>query len=512
MDIFQFYELSRSRSGTAYFPIFGTTWMRFAISTRSGNIDFNKGDGSAVFAFSTDKYVDYTTTSPTNNLIFTYGSAFTGNFSGLIKKGLKDIYSLNIGVYHQNINGLNSEAKWNITNIETFFAQFTNLYSVYINEYAYQDSARMSVIKGDLAKFPNSVEKVLIDSAEVIGISSGELYLNFSSYTNASQLKSFSFNPINNTLYGLKIIGDLGKLPTTCQKLFIANSRVFAGSAITYTAGKVWASSFDTLYLPIPLKPNENDNLLIDLSNSVTTAIGGKSITLIGGYRTFVSDSAVSGLITKSFAVNCAKLSYTSPPILDLPLQNSFTDVSPSGISMVAGNVNGLPSFVSDGSGGYAVDFGGTKSIKTSVNLPIGTDKVSIEFDIKTTATAAQVVMELSPNFNSNNSFGIFINNDSANKIDIDDHNSGYNVGRSSVNINDGNYHSVKMVIDRSLGTAQNKIYIDGVLSYVQNMSFTADNNGNFGPFTLFIGQRNGSSLGFVGQMKNLKIYNYPIL
>ena len=199
--------------------------------------------------------------------------------------------------------------------------------------------------------------------------------------------------------------------------------------------------------------------------------------------------------------------------ILDLPLQNNFTDYSASGISMVAGNANGFPSFVSDGSSGYALDFGGTKSIKTSVNLPINTsDKVSIEFDIKTSATAAQVVMELSPNYGLNNSFGIFLNDTLANRIEIADRNSGNNIGNSAVNINDGNYRSVKMVIDRSLGTAQNKIYVDGVLSYVQNMSYTTDNNGNFGSFILFIGQRNGSSLGFIGQIKNLKIYNYPIL
>ena len=52
--------------------------------------------------------------------------------------------------------------------------------------------------------------------------------------------------------------------------------------------------------------------------------------------------------------------------ILDLPLQNNFTDYSASGISMVAGNANGFPSFVSDGSGGYAASFTGTKSILRS--------------------------------------------------------------------------------------------------------------------------------------------------
>ena len=97
--------------------------------------------------------------------------------------------------------------------------------------------------------------------------------------------------------------------------------------------------------------------------------------------------------------------------ILDLPLQNNFTDYSASGISMVAGNANGFPSFVSDGSGGFALDFEGTKSIKTAVNLPINTsDKFSIEFDMKTTATTVQAILELSNSFDLNNAFGLFLN------------------------------------------------------------------------------------------------------
>ena len=54
------------------------------------------------------------------------------------------------------------------------------------------------------------------------------------------------------------------------------------------------------------------------------------------------------------------------------------------GLLKVTVNVNGLPSFVSDGSGGYAVDFDAVKSLKTSANFPINTsDKVMIKFEIK---------------------------------------------------------------------------------------------------------------------------------
>ena len=67
------------------------------------------------------------------------------------------------------------------------------------------------------------------------------------------------------------------------------------------------------------------------------------------------------------------------------------------------------------------------------------------------------------------------------------------------------------MTIDRSLvGNQQNKIYVDGILSYVQNASLQSDLNGNWALNPLFIGQRAGNSLGFNGQMKFLKIFNYP--
>ena len=199
--------------------------------------------------------------------------------------------------------------------------------------------------------------------------------------------------------------------------------------------------------------------------------------------------------------------------ILDLPLQNNFTDYSASGISMVAGNANGFPNFVSDGSGGYALDFNGTKSIKTAVNLPINTsDKFYIEFDMKTTATGVQAILELSNSFDLNNAFGLFLNT-TLSKLALHDSAGAnkYNVIKSSIGVNTGSWINIVIQVDRALGINQNKIFINKVLSFVNDSPLT-DNNGNYGSYPLFIGQRNGSSLGFVGQMKNLKIYNYPIL
>ena len=196
--------------------------------------------------------------------------------------------------------------------------------------------------------------------------------------------------------------------------------------------------------------------------------------------------------------------------ILDLPLQNNFTDTT--GINtMVAGGSSNLPTFTLEGSE-YAATFNGSQSLKTNANFVIGTDKISISFCVKTSQTATSAVIELGTNTNSNNSFICSINDSLANRVSITDHISGYNIGNSAININDNNWHHVVLMIDRSLaGSQQNSIYVDGILSYVQNTTYQSDLNGNWGLFPLFIGQRGGSLYGFNGQMKFLKIFNYPL-
>ena len=196
--------------------------------------------------------------------------------------------------------------------------------------------------------------------------------------------------------------------------------------------------------------------------------------------------------------------------ILDLPLQNSFTDTT--GINtMIAGGSSNLPTFTLDG-GEYAATFNGSQSIKTNANFLINSDKVSISFWMKTSQTATAAVIELGTNTIANNSFISSINDSLANRVSITDHTSAYNIGDSAININDNNWHHVVLMINRSLvGNQQNKIYVDGILSYVQNTTYQSDLNGNWGIFPLFIGQRGGSQYGFNGQMKFLKIFNYPL-
>jgi len=505
----QFYEAGKARSGTALIPFFDSTSVSFGISTRNGDtvVDWGDSSSSNIAPVKMRDYADGSALS--SNFAKSYSSALNGNVSIKFLRGLKDVYSIYLGVFHDT----NQKSKLNILDVETFFHQFPNLFSLCIEEYAYQTTSRMSVIKGDLAKLPNSVENVRINQAEILNAAT-DFTLNFSSYTNLSNLKSFRFqDTIATTAQStIKVIGDLGKIPTSCQLFYL--QKASAGSAITYTAGKVWASAFDTFYLPISLSPFENDNLLNDIKNSVTTAIGGKVIYLGGGYRSSASDSAVTYLTGLGFTISgVTKLAFTPAKILDLPLQNNFTDYSANAISMVAGNTNGLPSFVSDGSGGYLADFVSSKAIKTASNITLGSDSMSVAFFIKTTQTTASILAELSSDANSNNdAFVVFLNVLKANRVDIYDHRTAslFNGGSSSVNINNGILKHIAIVVDRSLGTNQNKIYVDGVLSYLQN-ALKNDNNGNYNSYPLFIGARNGNSNYLVAQMKQFTMWNYPI-
>ena len=197
--------------------------------------------------------------------------------------------------------------------------------------------------------------------------------------------------------------------------------------------------------------------------------------------------------------------------ILDLPFQNSFVDATGKN-TMIAGGTSNLPTFTLEG-GEYAATFNGSKSLKTNANFVLGTDKVSISLWLKTSQTTLGNILELSNNFNDNNAFSSFINDLVANKIAIYDHNSaGDSYGTSAININDNTWRHIVLMIDRSkVGSQQNSIYVNGILSYVQSTTYQSDLNGNWGLFQLFIGQRGGSSLGFNGRMKFLKIFNYPL-
>ena len=195
-------------------------------------------------------------------------------------------------------------------------------------------------------------------------------------------------------------------------------------------------------------------------------------------------------------------------PILDLDFQNNFIDKSPSGLTMVQGQ--GLPTFGLSGrkAGEYCANFNRSQSIKTTTNLPLNSDKVCIKFWMKTTQTGSAIVTEMSRNLGANNAFYITIN-ESANKIWLADRASNYNIGISVASVNTGSWIHAVMTIDRSKnGTSQNKIYVNGVLSYVQHGTYKTDNNSNFVNNILYIGQRAGNAFGYVGSLMKFQIFN----
>lgn len=506
MNIMHFYEAGKARSGTALVPIFDTVKMTLTISTRSGNSVLNKGDGSPLTNISNVKLRDYTDGAHICIFRYYYANPFTGNVSIKFLRGLKDVYSIDLTEFQQDT----TTAKFNITDIEAFFAQFPNLFSLRFSEYAYQTTARMSIIKGDFAKLPNSVERVLIENTEVIPAlnANQQLLVNFSSYDAASKLKFFRYTGgINWIGVSLKIIGDLSKLPTSCNHLYLIKSS--SQSAITYTAGKVWASSFDTLSIPLVLTTAELDNLLIDMDNSITTKIGAGVIYLLG-LRSAASDSAVASLQAKGFTVNVSR----GYQILILPFQNSFSDSGEIGMTMVAGGTSNQPTFALSGrkAGEYCAVFNGSQSIKTTANLPINSDKVTVAFWMKTSQTTLGMITELSTHASSNNAFYATLNETATGISSIDSASNGINAKSAAFAINNGNWHHVVVVIDRNQSATNTiKIYInDSLKSTTVMYGLNVNTVGNFLNDILYIGQRAGSAFGFNGSLTRLKIYNYP--
>ena len=195
--------------------------------------------------------------------------------------------------------------------------------------------------------------------------------------------------------------------------------------------------------------------------------------------------------------------------ILDLPFQNSFVDATGKN-TMVAGGASNLPTFTLEG-GEYAAYFNGSQSLKTNANFNIGADKVSISLWLKTSQTGIAVLQELSSNSDNKNAFATAINVEAANKFSMQNKKASsgvYNAVYSTSIINQNSWNHVCVVSDRSLnGNNESKIYVDNVLANVVFNNF--DSSGNYINDILFIGQRGGSSLGFNGKMKFLKIFNY---
>ena len=147
--------------------------------------------------------------------------------------------------------------------------------------------------------------------------------------------------------------------------------------------------------------------------------------------------------------------------------------------------------------------------VKTILPIPINSDKVTIAFWMKTAKTTVAIVAEMSSNNNSNNAFMAALNNVSnSGKLGVYERvSSNYNNAEIS-NANNNTWKHIVAVIDRSKNATDGiLIYVNGTLSPITKES-TFDNNGNFVNNILFIGQRNASSLPFVGNLQDFKVYN----
>ena len=199
--------------------------------------------------------------------------------------------------------------------------------------------------------------------------------------------------------------------------------------------------------------------------------------------------------------------------ILDCDFNNNFTNKVLGGVQLIAGNVNGLPTFTLEG-GEYVATFNGSKSLKTASNFILNSDKVSICFWMKTSQTATAIITELSKSWYlpGVNAFSTGINN-IANKLFIAEQTieTIRNIRESTTNINDNTWKHIVAVIDRANPTATKiTLYINGVLAGT-TATTNGSTTGNFVNNILYIGQRAGNSSGFNGKMKFLKIFNYPL-
>ena len=187
-------------------------------------------------------------------------------------------------------------------------------------------------------------------------------------------------------------------------------------------------------------------------------------------------------------------------PILDLDFQNNFIDKSPSALTMVQGQ--GLPTFGLSGrkAGEYCAVFNGSQSIKTTTNLPINSDKITIAFWMKKNSFYSnEVIMETGTTYPSstNGLLDVIITNANAIRARI-----GVTDAISSYNNNEWTHYVI--VIDRALDRNETKVYKNGVF-HVQS---TGNVTGNFVNEILHIGQRAGSSLGFNGYLTKYQVFN----
>lgn len=189
---------------------------------------------------------------------------------------------------------------------------------------------------------------------------------------------------------------------------------------------------------------------------------------------------------------------------LKYDLQSDFLDSSGNGNNgIVAG---ALPTLTTK-DGKECTYFDGSKSFKTQAPITLS-NQFSISFEIWTTQTAAAVVSELSVNFNSNPGF-VIITNSINKRLSVIISNGAVNTynGISVNEVINGVWKKVVIIIDVSKPIGEKLIAVVDGVPYTILISNQFDTTTFNVTDTLFFGRRAGTSLGFIGYLRNYRIF-----
>lgn len=254
----------------------GGVSFQFSLTTRKGGYTINYQDGMAI--------VDGFQGLNTNRL-------FPNSDPRVIKLWFKN------GVQAvDTISFVLGSKALKITDLGTFLNQFPKLRVITLRT----ETSTTSEISGDIADISDGLEEFYYENIFIINTPE-RLHWNLSRCSLTSVLKKFAKGVSGVSAGYIIIYGDLAKLPKTVE--YLDFSTVIWNQGVSYSGGKIWAAETDYINLQgCWFTPTEKDDILNDMANSITTAVGLKRL-LIPGFRTSASDSAYSYLVGLGFDV-----------------------------------------------------------------------------------------------------------------------------------------------------------------------------------------------------------------
>ena len=269
----------------------------------------------------------------------------------------------------------------------------------------------------------------------------------------------------------------------------IGRAKKFDGTAIDYVSIFNWDDGKCIAQVEPDLSGMWEYQYSKDLRVGVTYVANGCQPVTHGAYQfTYQPSVPTDYILAYSFDGN----------VLD-KTANALHGVTSGALNFVLGRKAGT----------QALSFNGGL-VKTPTILPIGTNKLTLSFHVKSTQNNVGIIAELSENANIYNAFYAYVGGGNA-RIDVF-MNDMSNSNKSQVhanNVTDGLWHHIIIELDRSAVGVSNhsKVYIDNVLSSVAGASQQAI-TGIFSDKVLAIGNRLDSTLAFNGTLQDIYIYN----